>query len=131
MASKGLAFRILSFEGFEILVGKGDAENDTLTFSIADPQDFWLHVVNFAGSHVVVRNPDQLADLPPIVRGYAAQLAAWYSKARGSWGKAEVHICRVSDVTKPRGFPRGKVLLRHWQSLRVYPKDPSPSEQDT
>ena len=131
MASKGLAFRILSFEGFEILVGKGDAENDTLTFSIADPQDFWLHVVNFAGSHVVVRNPDQLADLPPIVRGYAAQLAAWYSKARGSRGKAEVHICRVSDVTKPRGFPRGKVLLRHWQSLRVYPKDPSPSEQDT
>ena len=131
MASKGLAFRILSFEGFEILVGKGDAENDTLTFSIADPQDFWLHVVNFAGSHVVVRNPHQLADLPPIVRGYAAQLAAWYSKARGSRGKAEVHICRVSDVTKPRGFPRGKVLLRHWQSLRVYPKDPSPSEQDT
>jgi predicted ribosome quality control (RQC) complex YloA/Tae2 family protein len=130
MASKGRAFRTLSFEGFEILVGKGDVANDTLTFSIADPLDCWLHVVNFAGSHVVVRNPDQLADLPPAVLGYAAQLAAWYSKARGSRGKAEVHFCQVSDVTKPRGFPPGKVLLRHWQSLRVYPKDPSPSEQD-
>lgn len=130
MASKGRAFRTLSFEGFEILVGKGDVANDTLTFSIADPQDFWLHVVNFAGSHVVARNPDQLADLPPGVLDYAAQLAVWYSKARGSRGKVEVHICRVSDVTKPRSFPPGKVLLRHWQSLHVYPKDPSPNEQD-
>ncbi len=130
MASKGRAFRTLSFEGFEILVGKGDVANDTLTFSIADPQDFWLHVVNSAGSHVVARNPDQLAVLPPGVLDYAAQLAVWYSKARGSRGKVEVHICRVSDVTKPRSFPPGKVLLLQWQSLRVYPKDPSPSEQD-
>ena len=130
MASKGRPFRTLSFEGFEILVGKGDAQNDTLTFSIANPQDFWLHVVNFPGSHVVVRNPDFLIDLPHSVVTQAAQLAAWHSKARGSKGKIEVHICQAADVSKPRGFPPGKVTLRRWQSLKVYPHDPSGGGSD-
>ena len=73
MASKGRPFRTVSFEGFEILVGKGDVQNDRLTFDIAEPEDFWLHVVNVPGSHVVVRNPDQLAELPPDVLQHAAQ----------------------------------------------------------
>ena len=46
-------------EGFEILVGKGDEANDALTFGVGEPRDFWLHVSGAAGSHVVVRNPDQ------------------------------------------------------------------------
>jgi predicted ribosome quality control (RQC) complex YloA/Tae2 family protein len=28
----------------EVLVGRGDAENDYLTFEVAEPHDFWLHV---------------------------------------------------------------------------------------
>ena len=125
MASKGRPFRTVSFEGFEILVGKGDAQNDRLTFEVAEPEDFWLHVVNFPGSHVVVRNPDQLAALPPAVLMRAARLAAWHSKARGSRGKVEVHLCRAADVSQPPDFPPGKVRLRRWQSLKVYPLEPS------
>ena len=125
MASKGRPFRTRSFEGFEILVGKGDTQNDRLTFEFAEPEDFWLHVVNFPGSHVVVRNPDRLAQLPPAVLVHAARLAAWHSKARGSRGKVEVHICRAADVSRPPGFPPGKVLLRRWQSLKVYPLEPA------
>ncbi len=124
MSSKGRPYRRLEVEGFEILVGKGDAENDRLTFEIADPHDWWLHVSGYSGSHVVVRNPDDLAGLPRAVLVRAAELAAWHSKARGA-GRVEVHVCRVADVSKPRGFETGKVLLRRWESLRVYPKDPS------
>ena len=124
MASKGRPFRTVSFEGFEILVGKGDVQNDRLTFDIAEPEDFCLHVVNVPGSHVVVRNPDQLAELPPDVLQHAAQLAAWHSKAHGRRGKVEVHICRAADVSQPPDFPPGKVLLRRWQSLRVYSLEP-------
>lgn len=109
--------------GFEVLVGKGDAENDALTFGLADPRDFWLHVAGPAGSHVVVRNPEGLEELPREVRARAAQLAAWHSKARGARGKVEVHLCRVADVSKPRGFAPGEVLLRRWETLRVYPKE--------
>ncbi len=125
MASKGRPFRTVSCEDFEILVGKGDSQNDRLTFEVAEPEDFWLHVANFPGSHVVVRNPERLAELPPPVLARAARLAAWHSKARGRRGKVEVHFCRTADVSQPPDFPPGKVLLRRWQSLKVYPLDPA------
>ena len=125
MASKGRSFRATYIDEFEVLIGKGAAENDTLTFREADPYDFWLHVANVPGSHVVVRNPDRLSDLPKHVLEHVAELAVWYSKARGGRGKIEVHVCRVSDVSKPRGFPAGKVTLRRWQGVRVYAKEPA------
>ena len=121
MASKGRGYRRLEVEGFEILVGKGDVENDELTFGMADPRDWWLHVAGHSGSQVIVRNPDGLDALPRPVLQRAAELAAWHSKGRGA-GKLEVHVCRVADVRKPRGFAPGKVQLRRWTSLRVFPR---------
>lgn len=94
-----------------------------MTFDVALPRDFWLHVAGPAGSHVVVRNPDGLAELPRPVIEAAASLAAWHSKARNSRGKVEVHVCRVADVGKPRGFAPGEVQLRRWTSVKVYPRE--------
>jgi predicted ribosome quality control (RQC) complex YloA/Tae2 family protein len=122
LGSRGRRYRTVVVEGFEVLVGRGDAENDELTFSVAEPHDFWLHVAGPSGSHVVVRNPEKLDELPRTVVERAAELAAWHSKARGSRGKVEVHVCRVSDVSKPRGFAPGEVRLRSWKSVRVYPR---------
>ena len=122
MGSKGRGYRQVEFEGFEILVGKGDAENDRLTFGVAEPRDIWLHVAGPAGSHVIVRNPLELDELPRPVLERAAQLAAWHSKARAAKGKVEVHVCRVADVRKPRGFAPGQVQLKRWDSMKVYPK---------
>jgi predicted ribosome quality control (RQC) complex YloA/Tae2 family protein len=76
LGSKGRGHRAYAILGFEVLVGKGDAENDALTFGVAEPRDFWLHVAGPAGSHVVVRNPDELAELPRAVLEAAAALAA-------------------------------------------------------
>ena len=64
---KGTAFRSVMVDGFEVLIGKGDAENDQLTFKVADNLDFWFHVASVPGSHVVIRNPDKLSDLPRSV----------------------------------------------------------------
>jgi hypothetical protein len=119
---KGRAFRSVMVEGFEVLIGKGDADNDQLTFKVADPLDLWFHVANTPGSHVVIRNPERIADLPRGVIERAAELAAFFSKARDG-GKVEVHYCRAADVSKPRGFAPGKVMLKQWKSLRVYPKE--------
>ena len=119
---KGKAFRSVMVEGFEVLIGKGDADNDQLTFKVAEPLDLWLHVASTPGSHVVVRNPERIAELPRALIERAAELAAFFSKARDG-GKVEVHYCRAADVSKPRGFPPGKVLLKQWKSLRVYPKE--------
>jgi predicted ribosome quality control (RQC) complex YloA/Tae2 family protein len=122
LGSKGKGYRTIAFEGFEILVGKADADNDRLTFAIAEPRDFWLHVKGPAGSHVVVRNPFELEALPRQVLERAAELAAWHSKARSARGKVEVHVCRVADVRKPKGSAPGQVLLKRWDAVKVYPK---------
>lgn len=118
---KGLAFRSVMVDGFEVLIGKGDAENDQLTFKVADNLDVWFHVASVPGSHVVIRNPDKLSELPRHVLERAAELAAFHSKARDG-GKVEVHMARIADISKPRGFAPGKVILKKWTGLRVYPK---------
>ncbi len=104
-----------------MLVGRGDEDNDRLTFEVAAPEDMWLHVAGgFAGSHVVIRNPDKLEALPDEVIRRAAELAAWHSKARHA-GRVDVHVCRVADVRKPRGASAGEVTLRRWRRFRVQP----------
>src|SRR4051812_12455794 len=118
MGSKGRPYRTVEVEGFEVLIGRGAGDNDHLTFDVAAPQDLWLHVAGgTAGSHVVVRNPDAI-EVPRSVVERAAAFAAWYSKARGA-PKAEVHYCRASDVSKPRGAPAGLVELARWKSVKV------------
>jgi predicted ribosome quality control (RQC) complex YloA/Tae2 family protein len=122
VASKGLGYRSYEVEGFEVLVGKGARENDELTFRVAAPQDWWMHAAGCPGSHVVIRNPDRLSTAPRSVIERAAELAAYYSKAREARGKVEIHLCRAADVRKPRGMPPGKVEIRRWESVRVYPR---------
>ena len=124
MASQGKPYRTFTVQGFDVLVGKGDAWNDALTFQVAEPQDLWLHVSGVPGSHVVVRNPEGLSALPPPVVRRAAELAAFYSKARGSGRKVKVHCCRVGDVTKRRGLAPGEVEIRNARSLFVYAQEP-------
>ena len=118
---KGKAFRSQMLDGWEVIIGKGDADNDTLTFKVAAAQDFWLHVAGVPGSHVIIRNPDKISEPPRDILERAAQLAAFFSKARDG-GKVEVHWCRVADVSKPRGFAAGKVMLKSYKAIRVYPK---------
>ncbi|WP_437725798.1 NFACT RNA binding domain-containing protein [Sorangium sp. So ce861] len=123
MGSKGRPYRTLTFDGFEVLVGRGDDDNDALTFEIAEPHDLWLHVAGGTpGSHVIVRNPGR-GEVPREVVERAAAAAAWYSKARGA-ARVEVHVCRVADVSKPRGAPAGLVQLARWKSVRVRPEVP-------
>ena len=79
--SKGKPYRTRVVDGYEILVGRSDDDNDYLTFKVAKGRDLWLHVGGGTpGSHVVVKNPSG-KDVPREVLEAAAQLAAWYSKA--------------------------------------------------
>src|SRR5262249_43812372 len=50
--------------GARILVGKGAAQNDRLTFQTARPHDLWLHAKDQTGAHVIVPLPKN-AQIPP------------------------------------------------------------------
>jgi len=114
--------KTLVVDGFEILIGRNSRENDILTFQVAGPEDFWMHVADYSGSHVVVRNPAKDKILPDNVLTKAAQLAAYFSQARNS-SKVEVHYTRRKHVSKPRRAKAGLVKLSEFMSIRVEPRN--------
>jgi predicted ribosome quality control (RQC) complex YloA/Tae2 family protein len=115
------ARKFISSDGFEILVGKQSKDNDYLTFRIAKSLDFWLHAADYGGSHVVVRNPNRLENLPPQTLLEAAEIAAFYSQGR-SQVKAAVNYTQKKFVNKPKGAAAGLVSLSSFKTILVEPK---------
>jgi predicted ribosome quality control (RQC) complex YloA/Tae2 family protein len=115
-----VARRVVSADGFTVLVGKSADDNDRLSIDLCQAWDFWFHLAGDSGSHVVVRNPDRLDRLPKATQELAAGLAAGYSKARNA-GTVAVHVARGEDVSKRRGQPPGEVTLARWKSITVKP----------
>ena len=118
---RSVARRLVSPDGMIVLVGRTADDNDALTVKLASPRDFWFHVAGESGSHVVVRNPDNLERLPRETARFAAALAAGYSKARAG-GRVAVHMARCRDVSKPRGLPPGKVVLARFTTVHATPE---------
>jgi predicted ribosome quality control (RQC) complex YloA/Tae2 family protein len=121
--------RYTSPDGLTILVGKSGEENDTLTFRVASPWDFWLHAAGRPGAHVVVRNPQRLKTLPDRSLRAAAEIAAYYSGARLE-AKVDVHYTQRKHVQKRKGMPGGQVLLRRFRSVQAAPRLPASSLED-
>jgi len=116
--------RFTSGDGLTILVGRGGAQNDELTFRLARGNDIFLHVSGRPGPHVVIRAlPGR--QVPPETLLDAAQLALYYSltsrhAVRFEEGlAADVDYTEVKHVRKPRGAKPGMVLLARHQTLRV------------
>jgi predicted ribosome quality control (RQC) complex YloA/Tae2 family protein len=119
---KGNAFgrRFRSSDGYEIVVGRNDRENDALTFRVARPNDIWLHAGDYPGSHVVVRNPSR-ESVPHRTITEAAELAAFYSQAKRE-GKAAVHYTQKKFVSKPPRSKPGLVRLSSFKTVVAEPR---------
>ncbi|MDX2031871.1 MAG: NFACT family protein [Blastocatellia bacterium] len=113
--------RYRSTDGFEVLVGRTDRDNDTLTFRLAKSFDIWMHAADYPGSHVILRNPKR-GELPPRAIAEAAQLAAKFSQARANT-KVAVNYCERKFVTKMKGFAPGQVRLSSFKTILVEPAE--------
>lgn len=111
-------------DGWEVLVGRSDADNDRLSVELARPADYWFHVRSMPGSHVILRSrPDREPDKRTLRQ--AAAIAAYHSKARKG-GTTPVSCTRARYVTKQRGDPPGTVRIRKETVLKVRPAVPEP-----
>ena len=106
--------RFLSSDGFEILVGRSNIQNDELTFRLARRTDLWLHTQRIHGSHVILRT-DAL-EPPQRTLEEAASLAVYYSQGRGA-GKTLVDYTQVRHVKKPSGALPGAVIYTDYGTL--------------
>ncbi len=121
--------RHTSPDGLSILVGRSGQENDTLTFRVASPWDFWLHAADRPGAHVIVRNPQRLKALPERTLKLAAEIAAYHSGARQE-SRVDVHYTQRKHVHKKKGMPGGQVLLRRFRTIQATPRLPTSSVED-
>ena len=114
--------RILRYElpgNWTVLAGATDDDNDYLSTTLAEPEDWWFHADGVPGSHVILRaKPDEEPSRETIEQ--AAAVAAYHSKARGA-GAVRVHCARARNVTKPRGAKVGTVQVTKGRVLKVRP----------
>lgn len=120
-ASKPMHF--VSEDGFDVYVGKNNTQNDYLTLKFANSGDMWFHTKNIHGSHTVIKlGLDK--DIPKSTMLFAAQLAAYYSKARNS-SQVPVDYTQIKNVKKPSGAKPGMVIYDSYNTVYVTPAAPN------
>ena len=103
-------------DGFCVLVGRNNRENDLLTTKIADKRDIWLHTKNIPGSHVIIITEGK--EVPESTLFFAARLARDNSKASGGTN-VPVDYTPVKFVKKPAGALPGMVIYTTNKTIYV------------
>ena len=105
-------------DGFTVLVGRNNRQNDRLTLKTANNNDIWFHTKNIPGSHTVLvtngREPTETA------MEEAAKLAAQHSRAKDS-SQVPVDYTKVRNVSKPQGAKPGMVIYVRYKTMYVTP----------
>lgn len=104
----------ISSDGYHMYVGKNNIQNEELTFSFANGNDWWFHAKNVPGSHVIVKSNGE--ELPDRTFEEAGKLAAYYSKNRGN-EKVEIDYIEKKHVKKAKGGKPGFVIYHTNYSL--------------
>ena len=118
--SKPTLEKYISSDGFQILVGKNNLQNDYLTTKVAEKQDMWFHTKNIPGSHVVVLSNGQ--EFTDKTLEEAAIIAATNSKASNSRLVA-VDYTPIKYVKKPVGAKPGMVIYKTNKTAFVDPNE--------
>ena len=107
-----------SSDGFTILVGRNNHQNDQLSLKFAEKSDIWLHTQGITGSHVLILTDGAVP--PDKTIEEAAVIASVNSRGRGS-NLVPVDYCLAKYVKKPAGAKPGKVIFTNYKTAFVRP----------
>lgn len=107
-----------SSDGFTILVGRNNRQNDWLSLKFAEKNDIWLHTQAITGSHVIIVADGK--EVPDRTIEEASVIASVNSKGRNS-SLVPVDYCRARYVKKPSGAKPGKVIFTNYSTVFVKP----------
>ena len=117
-AAAGEPMKFTTSDGFTVLVGRNNRQNDRLTLKTANNNDVWFHTKNIPGSHTVLvtqgKAPTQTA------MEEAAKLAALHSRAKDS-AQVPVDYTQIRHVSKPQGAKPGMVIYVQYKTMYVTP----------
>ena len=115
---KSIQNNFLSFEfsGYNIYVGKNNKQNDYLTLKFAKRDDYWFHIQEGAGSHVIVKNKGE--DIPKDVINAAAALAAKYSSFKDS-NNIMVAYTKKANIKRHPSRKLGLVIYNDFSTINI------------
>jgi predicted ribosome quality control (RQC) complex YloA/Tae2 family protein len=114
---KRLPYKIfISSDNIPLWVGKSARDNDDLILHHARGKEWWFHVQQGTGSHVVVKNSNDVLLAHTMLE--AAMLAAHFSSQKLNT-QSEVIYTRVKNIKKPKGFAPGKILVEGEKSFML------------
>lgn len=105
-------------DGFRVLVGRNNIQNERLSLKTARKTDMWLHTQKTPGSHVIICGDDK--EISDLAIEEAAIIAATYSKAKDS-SLVPVDYTRVKQLKKPVGGKAGMVIYHEYWTIIVNP----------
>lgn len=101
-------------EGSVIYVGKNSYQNEYITHQLGSKNDYWFHVKDFPGAHVLVLT-DKLDE--PVIRK-AAMLAAHFSSLKYS-SSIPVDYTQIKYIKKISGRPGYHVSYKNHQTMFI------------
>ncbi|MBR5753486.1 MAG: NFACT family protein, partial [Clostridia bacterium] len=107
-------------DGYKVLVGRNNLQNDKLSMKTAGKLDMWLHTKDFPGSHVILVAKDGEVSDKAIEE--AAVIAAVNSTAKDAQ-KVPVDYTLVKNLKKPAGARPGKVIFHQNWTVYVTPDE--------
>lgn len=110
-------------DGWKVIVGRSNEENDYVTHRLAKQEDYWFHASGVPGSHVVLKRAGRKDNPSGKAIEEAASIAAFYSKSRNS-GKAPVIYTLKKYVHKPRKAKPGLASCTNEKTVMVAPMNP-------
>lgn len=111
---------VFTTDGYEVLIGKNNKQNDELTLKTANPNDLWFHVKDAPGSHVILRISQKGCEITNTAVTEAAVYAARHSSLKNST-KVEIDYTRVKYVKKPNRAKPGKVIYTNQKTIIISP----------
>ena len=110
----------IQVDGFTIYIGKNNIQNDYIRSKIASPNDVWFHIQKLHGSHILIKNPQNLTlnEFPKEILFKAASLAKENSKAKLDTN-APVDYCYAKFVKKAPNSKPGMVIYSNFQTIIV------------
>ena len=107
-------------DGFTVLCGRNNKQNDQLTLKTARNYDVWFHTKDIPGSHVILQSQGEDRPIPERSILQAATIAATHSRGQDS-NQVPVDYTLIKYVKKPNGARPGMVIFTHNKTLYVAP----------
>lgn len=120
--NKKLEIQHFTFQDVTIYIGKNNLQNDYLTNKLARNNDYWFHVKDSSGAHVIVSVPENASDYQmneETIR-LAANLSAYYSKYSSS-SSVPVDYTKVKYLKKIPGMKGYHVTYTNQKTIYIDP----------